>query len=207
MLTNKGDISNYLGVNIKKNSDRTFELLQSNLVEKIINHVRLTVPVSLNSRETPEVKPLLYSDEYSLGRKCMWNYRAEAGMLNYLLGLTRPEIALAVHQCAKFINNPRLMHERVVRIIAKNLASTSTYMDLLDENLRLITCGIVYMSCIEKGIKCYVDFDLSSGWDQADSDIAENVMSRTGFLIMYAVCPLFWCSKLQIDTALSTIEA
>ena len=47
MLTDKGDISNYLGVNIKKNSDDTLKLSQSHLVEKIINHVGLEVSASL----------------------------------------------------------------------------------------------------------------------------------------------------------------
>ena len=40
-LIDKRDISNYLGVNIKKISYGTFKLSQSHLVEKIINHVRL----------------------------------------------------------------------------------------------------------------------------------------------------------------------
>ena len=51
MLTDEGDISNYLGVNIKKNSDSTFELSQSHMVEKIINHVGLEVSASLKARE------------------------------------------------------------------------------------------------------------------------------------------------------------
>ena len=52
MLTDEGDISNYIGVNTKKNSDGTFELSQSHLVEKIINHVRLEVSGSLKLGET-----------------------------------------------------------------------------------------------------------------------------------------------------------
>src|SRR6056300_281504 len=32
-------------------------------------------------------------------------------------------------------------------------------------------------------------------------------MSRTGFVIMYANCPIYWCSKLQSEIALSTAEA
>ena len=54
MLTDEGDISNYLEVNIKKNYDGTFELSQLHLVEKIINRVGLTVSVILKSIETPD---------------------------------------------------------------------------------------------------------------------------------------------------------
>ena len=40
-----------------------------------------------------------------------------------------------------------------------------------------------------------------------DTDDADNVMSRTGFVIMYANCPIYWVSKLQTEIALSTAEA
>ena len=42
-LTDEGNISYYLGFNIKKKSDGTFEVSLSHLVEKIFNRVRLTV--------------------------------------------------------------------------------------------------------------------------------------------------------------------
>ncbi len=41
----------------------------------------------------------------------------------------------------------------------------------------------------------------------ADSENADNVLSRTGFVIRYANCPIVWCSKLQTKIALSTAEA
>ena len=41
----------------------------------------------------------------------------------------------------------------------------------------------------------------------ADSKHADNVLSRTGFVICYANCPIVWCSKLQTKIALSTAEA
>jgi hypothetical protein len=36
---------------------------------------------------------------------------------------------------------------------------------------------------------------------------ADNVLSRTGFVICYANCPIVWCSKLQSEIALSMAEA
>ena len=42
---------------------------------------------------------------------------------------------------------------------------------------------------------------------QIDADNPENLMSRTGYVIMYAGCPILWCSKLQTEIALSTTEA
>ena len=46
---------------------------------------------------------------------------------------------MAVHQCANFFNNPRLVHERAVRCIAKYLARISTPMNLIDGKQQLST--------------------------------------------------------------------
>ena len=70
------------------------------------------------------------------------------------------------------------MHERAIRRIANYLTSTSTYMDLPDGNRRLFTHGIVYRTNKEKYTECYVDYDFSGEWDQADSDNAEDFMSH-----------------------------
>ena len=97
---------------------------------------------------------------------------------------------MAINQCAHFFNNPLLVHKRTVRKIAKYLASTSTYMDLPDGNQRLNICGVVYNNDIEKCTECYVDADFSGGWAQADADNAEKIISRTRYVITYAVCPV-----------------
>ena len=51
-------------------------------------------------------------------------------------------------------------------------------MDLPDGNRRLFTHGIVYRTNKEKYTECYVDYDFSGEWDQADSDNAEDFMSH-----------------------------
>ena len=56
MFTDEGYISNYIGVNTKKNSDGKFKWSQLHLVEKIINHGGLEVFASLKSRYTPAEK-------------------------------------------------------------------------------------------------------------------------------------------------------
>jgi len=56
-------------------------------------------------------------------------------------------------------------------------------------------------------LECYVDADFAGGWNKADANNADAVMSRTGYVLMYAGCPLTWCSKLQTEVALSTTEA
>jgi hypothetical protein len=58
-----------------------------------------------------------------------------------------------------------------------------------------------------KGIECFVGADFVGGWDQIDSGSPNNVLSRTGFVILYAGCPLYCSSKLQTEIALSTTES
>ena len=101
---------------------------------------------------------------------------------------------MAVHQCARFNANPKLNHEKAVKRIVKYLKDNSDR-------------GMIYTVNKERGLECFVDADFAGNWDQADSENADNVFSRTGYVIMYAGCPLIWASKLQTEIALSTAEA
>ena len=101
---------------------------------------------------------------------------------------------MAVHQCARFCNDPRLAHERAVIKIGKYLLATKDK-------------GIKFTPNSSKGIECYADADFAGAWDKADANNPENVLSRTGFIIFYCGCPVYWCSKLQSEIALSTAEA
>ena len=111
---------------------------------------------------------------------------------------------MAVHQFARFVNNLHIVHQHAIRCITKYLTSTSTYVDLPNENQWVTKRGVVYRPDIEKGIECYVHSNFSGGWDQADANNAENFMSRTGYVIMHAGCTVLWFSKLQTEIYLST---
>ena len=51
--------------------------------------------------------------------------------------------------------------------------------------------GIVFNPDTSKGLECYVDADFTVGWQEENADDADNVMSRTEMVIMYANCPIF----------------
>ena len=78
-----------------------------------------------NPKNTPVVKLLLHKDLLELEQKQSWNYHSAVGMLNYLQNSTRPDIAMAVHQCACFNNKPMLNYEQVIKMIANYLKGTS----------------------------------------------------------------------------------
>ena len=59
----------------------------------------------------------------------------------------------------------------------------------------------------DMGLEYYVDAAFAGGWDRADSGNPEAVLSRTGYVLMYATCPVLFCSKLQTEIAISTTES
>ncbi len=68
-------------------------------------------------------------------------------------------------------------------------------------------CGIIYKPDKSKGLECYLNADFAGGWSQADAENADNVLSHTGYILMYPNCPILWVSRLQTEIALSTAKA
>ena len=56
---------------------------------------------------------------------------------------------------------------------------------------------IIYNPDISNGLECYMDTDFKGGWSLEVGDDADNVMSRTVMVVMYANCPVYWSSSLQ----------
>ncbi len=56
-------------------------------------------------------------------------------------------------------------------------------------------------------LDCYVDADFAGLWTLPTSHDPSSVKSRTGYVLTFVPCPLFWLSKLQSEIALSTTEA
>ena len=117
-FTDEGNVDKYLGVEVKELGDDTFELSQPHLIERIIEFVGLHGN-DVKLRDTPVGKPLLNKDLDGVPRIEDWNYRAAVGMMNYLVKTSRPDLAMAVHQCARYNNKPMLSHEKAVKRIAK----------------------------------------------------------------------------------------
>jgi hypothetical protein len=67
--------------------------------------------------------------------------------------------------------------------------------------------GMIYRPDCLKGIEVYIDADFAGEWDPDDPMNTESIYSRTGYVICYAGCPVYWRSKLQTEVALSTAEA
>ena len=95
---------------------------------------------------------------------------------------------------ARFSNDPRHSHEVAVKRIARYLKRTKDK-------------GILLRPDRSKGFECYVDADYCGGFTHADALDPSSCLSRTGYVITCANCPIVWASKMQTTIALSTTEA
>jgi hypothetical protein len=194
-LSEEGEVSAYLGVQMELNEDTgQVTMSQPFLIQRIIELLGDAISEA-NIKDTPAVyKEILHKDEFGPDRKQGWKYRSAIGMLNYLAASTRPDCLFAVHQCARFSANPKLSHERAVKRIIRYLKGTKDK-------------GVILTPDETKGIQCYVDADFAGGYSSETSEDPVSVFSRTGYVIYYYGCPVTWISKLQAEISLSTVEA
>jgi hypothetical protein len=193
ILQDKGSIDKYLGINIEQLNDLSFHLTQPFLIERISAFLGIDNGHT-NEQDTPVGKPLFNKDSYGVPCKYTWEYCGAIGMLTYLIGSVRPDITMAVHQCARFSTNPMRSHKQAVMRIGQYLLSSKDK-------------GMIYAPDPKWGLEVWVDADFASRLDPSEADNADNVYSCTGFVIYYAGCPVFWQSKLQTEITLSTAEA
>jgi hypothetical protein len=124
-----------------------------------------------------------------------WDYRRTIGKLNFLEKSTRPEIAYAVHQCARFANNPRKSHANAVKYCCRYLLGTKNE-------------GLILRPDPSKSFEVHVDCDFAGKWVKEDAmNDPSTAKSRTGSVISYQGCPITWASKLQTEVVLSTTES
>jgi hypothetical protein len=96
VLQDEGSIDKYLGVDIKQLDSSKFELTQPFLIERVTKFLGIDNGKT-NEKLSPVGKPLLNKDLNGVPQKYDWDYRGAIGMLTYLTGSVRPDIAMAVH--------------------------------------------------------------------------------------------------------------
>jgi hypothetical protein len=197
-ISDEGQMSDYLGVKVERLDDEqhTIQMTQPHLIEQIITDLGLQD----NSKEhsTPARSDVvLHRDLDGEPFNETWSYRSVIGKLNFLEKSTRPDIALAVHQCARYSSNPMKSHGEAVKRIGRYLKSTR------DKGLYLKP-----LPGTATAFDCWVDASFAGDWYQPDAmDNPLTAKSRTGYIIMFANCPIIWSSKVQTEIALSTTEA
>ena len=184
-LTDEGTMEEYLGIQIDHNNDGSYRMSQPFLVDRIINFIPgMSEARSANSPACSSV--ILTKDIDGEPRKEHWNYRTAIGMLNYLVNCTHPELSYAVHQCARFCHDPKRSHEQAVKRIIRYLLSTQAEYKGKQKSPQ----GILFCPDKTKSIDTYVDASFAGEWNTEWSEEPSSVMSRTGYVILYANCPI-----------------
>eukprot|EP00957_Ditylum_brightwellii_P195567 14901718-Ditylum_brightwellii.AAC.1 len=78
-----------------------------------------------NEHKTPaESTSVLTKNSNGEKRRESWNYRSIIRMMSFLVNSTHPELSHAVHQCARFCQDPKVGHETAVKHVVRYLMST-----------------------------------------------------------------------------------
>ena len=193
-LTDDGALTDYLGTRFNRRKDGTIELTQPRLIERVLQMVGLDSKDEKVKLHNTPAATVLHKNSKGKPRKQHWNYRSAVGCLSYIQAMIRPDITMAVQQCAKFNNAPTQEHEEAVKRICRYLKRTKDK-------------GLIFKPDKSKGLECYVDADFAGSWEKNNNNDEQSVYSRSGFCIFYGGCPILWKSKTQSLIALSTTEA
>jgi len=197
-LEQEDDAAGFLGVDMVRDPKTgLIEMKQTGLIKRIIDALGLD-DGSVARKLTPSSGDPLIRDEDGDPFEGDFNYASVVGMLLYLSGHTRPDITYAVNCCARYMFNPKKRHEIAIKRIGRYLKGTANRGLIINPN-----------KLTEEGLKidCYPDADFAGLYGYENPSDPTCVKSRTGFLIAICGCPVLWQSKLQSETALSTMEA
>jgi hypothetical protein len=190
-LTREGSFTEYLGIQYNNKEDGTIEMTQEGLINKVIEATEMQ---DCNPNRTPSTKEALGMDADGEDMTEAWNYRSVVGMLLYLSTNTRPDIAFAVSQVARFSHHPKKSHASAVKTIVRYLSGTKSK-------------GAIYKRPENLSLDCFVDADFAGLYGRDPPDEPTSVKSRTGYIISMGGCFILCKSQLQSTIALSTSEA
>ena len=189
-LTVENSVTAFLGIQVLA-TKTTITLTQPKLISNVIS---ITGMNDCNAVDTPATHSPLGSDLNGEKFHESWAYNSVIGSLMFLANNTRPDIAFATHQCARFSHAPRNSHALAVKRIIRYLSGTTTQ-------------GLILTPSSNYSVDCYVDADFAGLYGYEDDQNPISAKSRTGYVLLLADCPLLWVSKMQTMVASSTMEA
>jgi hypothetical protein len=193
-LTVEGDISDFLGVQVERQTGGTIHLTQPHLIDQILQDLRLDGANVATTNAPAKVGVALHRHADSQPFNGHFNFRSVIGKIGYLEKSTRPVIACALHQCARrFSQDPRTEKGEAIKWLGRHLRGTRDK-------------GLIFRPT-KQSFDCWVDADFAGNWDSTDSNHPSTVRLRSGHIITYAGCPIAWKSKMQTIVALSATES
>ena len=226
---NLGSLTRVLNMDIARTRDGGLFLSQESYVHTILERFHDHLPSDSNFTRLP-FDPYLklhkngaikgqhdHSSQYSAeegAQPCSQDipYRAVLGSLLWLAQGTRPDIAYAVTQCAKYAQDPRYAHWCALKKILRYLHGTSSlgihYTKSRGQSIQLDIHGLP----LPKGYLSSTNPNLATVQISAkvDADFANDLDDRrsiTGYVFYLANAPITWQCKAETTVALSTMES
>ena len=128
ILNEEDDVAGFLGIHFNKVKGIDGKICEIELTQ--VGLIRLFFKAKCMEDCTVIATP---AESKALGKdldgdpqmEC-WSYASVVGMLMYLASNSRPDIAFAVHQCARYTHGTRRSHEKAVKRIIRYLRGTET---------------------------------------------------------------------------------
>ncbi|XP_018405011.1 PREDICTED: uncharacterized mitochondrial protein AtMg00810-like [Cyphomyrmex costatus] len=182
-IENLGQIKNYLGMHIRKNSDQNYYIInQTAYITQVVKDLQLhkakISDISLSTGYGNSESPLLPRNE---------EYRRIIGCLLYISVNTRPDISAAVSILAQKMTMPIEEDWNEIKRIVRYLKGTARTELKLGSDMN------------EQQLRAYTD----ANW-AGDS---HSRRSNTGYVIMFGLGAISWTSKRQSCVALPSTEA
>ena len=195
ILNEEDDYAGFLGIDISQSEDvpGAIELLQIGPIDRVLDVLGLNKE-NTHQRNEPASSVPLGKDEDGPLRREDWSYASVIGMLLYLSSNSRPDIAFAVHQAARFTHCAKLSHETTIKRIGRYLKATKDR-------------GLVMKPSSTLSLELFADADFAGLWSIEQASDPISVKSRTGYIITLGDVPVTWSSKLQTEIATSTMHA
>ena len=190
-FTREESFNDYLGIKYSNLPNGNISMSQPGLIKKIIEATNMQ---DANPIDNPVTQQALGSNPDGALMTDPWNYRSIVGMLLYLTTNTRPDIAFAVSQVARFSHQPKQTHANAVKRIIKYLKGTAEH-------------GCIFTKPKSLSLDMYVDADFAGLYGVEPIESPISVKSRTGYVIAISGCYLMAKSQLQTSIAQSTGEA
>lgn len=194
-LEEESDAAGFLGVDLVRLPDGKIHLKQPGLIQRVISALGFNINET-SAKSTPAERKPLTKDEDGEPPQETFSYASVVGMLLYLSGHSRPDLQYSVSQVARFMFSPKRSHELALKRIGRYLVGTADKGTILNPK---------DAKCLN--IDAYPDADFAGMYGYEKSNDPVCVRSRTGYIIALANCPVLTYSSLQVETALSTMQA
>lgn len=180
-----GVLQSYLGLEISQMSDGSIFVNQAGYARRILEKFKMSECNAVSTPSDPH-HSMAEIGEPSSNEVKAFPYREAVGSLMYLATATRPDIAFAVNNASRHLQDPRSCHWTAVKRIFKYVKGT-------------ISFGIIFKSKLPISLSIFSDADYAGDLDTR--------RSTTGYVLLVGSGPISWCSQRQPTVALSTTES